>query len=329
MAIDHDVAVVGDTESIRVYSNTSGSGGFKIDAYFEADAPAKSLALSNDTIIAGIPWKSQVRVFEQRDLGGSWVEALTFPHNASFDKESFGEAVAMIDGDIAVVGANAFRSGVGSAHVFRRIQSSPSSWIKEEILVPDDPYLNGFGSVVSVAKNTVAVGDPKYNNTAGAVFVYQFNETSREWTQMNQTILNSDCTGGFGYSVVLTRDNDMFIGCPGNTSETGAVYYYTQPELGGTFHLRQKLQAVDGKANDNFGGSDKLAVYHDLLVVGTDKEVNGTIHVFAMLNTSWTEVETINSPHGQRMFGYKVALSGRTVLAASTSNIFFTVLDDC
>jgi hypothetical protein len=100
---------------------------------------------------------------------------------------------------------------------------------------------------------------------------------------MNETILNSGCDSGFGASLASTSDNGLFIGCPDYQSDMGAVYYYTRSEIGGVYHLIQKLQAVGGKAHDNFGGPDQLAVDGDLLAVGTDKEVNGTAHVFAKL----------------------------------------------
>ncbi|KAK1732664.1 hypothetical protein QTG54_016641 [Skeletonema marinoi] len=322
-AIDRNIAAVADKNSIRIYSHDGNA--FKVNASFEVDAPIKAVSVSDGTIIASITSENKVRIFEtsSEDV---WTETASLPHNASNPKESFGEAVD-IDGDVAVVGANAYRSGEGSVYVFRRIRAN---WIEEGKLLPDDSYLNGFGTVLSVVNNTIADGDPRYNDTAGAVFIYHFNETSRVWMQMNGTISNEDCDGGFGSSLALTRDNGLFIGCPGYQSDMGAVYYYAQSEIGGVYRLIQKLQAVGGKANDDFGGPNQLAVDGNLLAVGTNKETNGTVHVFAELNSSWVEVETIHSPHGQRLFGYKVALSGRTLLVSSTHNVFpFSLGSDC
>lgn len=324
IAIDRNIAAVADVKSIRVYSHDDNN--FTMNASFEVDAPIKAVSVSDGTIIAGVTWKNEVRVFEMSP-DDIWIETPSLPHNVSDPKESFGEAVD-IDGDIAAVGANAYRTGDGSVYVFRR--GIQTSWVEEGRLLPDDPYLKGFGTVLSVVNNTIAAGDPRYNNTMGVVFVYHYNETSRVWIQMNETISNSDCDGGFGSSLALTRDNGLFIGCPGYQSDMGAVYYYVRSEMGGVYHLIQKLQPVGGKANDEFGGPDQLAVDGGLLVVGTDKEMNGTAHVFAKLNTSWVDVETLHSPHGQRVFGYKVALSKRTLLASSVNYVFpFTLGSDC
>jgi len=61
-------------------------------------------------------------------------------------KVSFGEAVD-IDGDVAVVGASAYRLGDVSAYVFRRIRAK---WFEEGKLLPDGSYLNDFGMVLSI-----------------------------------------------------------------------------------------------------------------------------------------------------------------------------------
>eukprot|EP00985_Skeletonema_marinoi_P013467 scaffold6686_cov104-Skeletonema_marinoi.AAC.4 len=289
------IVTVADKNSIRIYSHDGNA--FKVNASFEVDAPIKAVSVSDGTIIASITSENKVRIFEMSSED-VWTETASLPHNASNPKESFGEAVD-IDGDVAVVGANAYRSGYGSMYVFRRIRAN---WIEEGKLLPDGSYLNGFG-------------------TRGQ---YLF---IRVWMQMNGTISNRDCDGGFGSSLALTRDNGLFIGCPGYESDMGAVHYYAQLEIGGVYRLIQKLQAVCGKANDDFGGPNQLAVDGNLLAVGTDKETNGTVHVFAELNSSWVEVETI---HSQRLFGYKVALSGRTLLVSSTHNVFpFSLGSDC
>eukprot|EP00984_Skeletonema_dohrnii_P025512 scaffold14691_cov152-Skeletonema_dohrnii-CCMP3373.AAC.4 len=61
-------------------------------------------------------------------------------------KVSFGEAVD-IDGGVAVVGANAYRSGDVSAYVFRRIRAK---WFEDGKLLPDGSYLNDFGMGLSI-----------------------------------------------------------------------------------------------------------------------------------------------------------------------------------
>jgi hypothetical protein len=153
-AIDRNIAAVADVKSIRIY--TRNGNDFKLNASFEVDAPIKAVSVSGGTIIAGVTWKNEVRIFEmstEMSTEDVWVETASLPHNVSDPKESFGEAVD-IDGTIAAVGANAYRTGDGSVYVFRR--DIQTSWREEGRLLPDDPHLKGFGTALSVVNNTIA-----------------------------------------------------------------------------------------------------------------------------------------------------------------------------
>jgi hypothetical protein len=53
------------------------------------------------------------------------------------------------------------------------------------------------------------------------------------------------------------------------------------------------------------------------------------IHVFALENNTWKEVDHISAPIDTSEFGERVALSGRNVLVSSKSTVYSFTLDDC
>ena len=59
------------------------------------------------------------------------------------------------------------------------------------------------------------------------------------------------------------------------------MYYYTQTATVDQYILQQKIKSLDRVLNDIFGASDQIAVDGDIMVVGTDKDTNVTVHVSA------------------------------------------------
>ena len=328
VAIDGDtIAVSRNRESLQILSSIVPT--LEHSATFSMDERFGGVAVSKDAIIVGTPdtnYKTgAVTVFQKKT--GKWFESAQLTPDGY--RENFGGSVD-IDQKKVIVGAYNYQTNIGSVYVFHLNEtSSESTWVQEAKLVTNDPIASGFGQSVSINNNFVAVGDRKYNNTAGAVFVYSYNGTSESWNQFNKTVTNSDCDNEFGSSVVLMYDNCLMIGCLGDQSDTGAVYYYTQAVNGDHFILQQKLTPLNGAPNDKFGGPNQIAVSGNLVVVGTDKEMNGTVHVFAKVNGAWLQVNTINSPPESRRFGYRVAISGLKVLVASVFNVYSYTLDQC
>mmetsp|Transcript_18558 Transcript_18558/g.32645 ORF Transcript_18558/g.32645 Transcript_18558/m.32645 type:complete len:1114 (+) Transcript_18558:41-3382(+) len=332
VAIDGDYAVISkNEESLQIISGADVDVSRGNMALFGVGHDFGGVAISGNVVVTGAPSVNDkngyVSVFTK--ISGIWFESAQLSPDIIGHRENFGGAVD-IDADVIIVGAYDYIDNRGSAYIFRNDESSPwSGWAQEAKLLPDDPNLQGFGRAVSVINNTVAIGDRTYKDSSGAVFVYVYEPSSRSWTQLNEAITNNDCGGMFGSSLALTRDNGLLIGCPGEQGGTGAVYYYTQAATDDQYFPQQKIQSLDGVFNDDFGASDRLAVDGDIMVVGTDKETNGTVHVFAKMKNAWIEVDTIDSPPQSRGFGYKVALSGRKVLVSSIYNVYSYTLGEC
>lgn len=205
--------------------------------------------------------------------------------------------------------------------------------------MPADSNLQGFGRAVSVVNNTIAVGDLIYKGSTGAAFVYNHDSSpsSKSWTQPPQVITNDDCGGMFGSSVVLAQNDGLLIGCSEekiagtDVAGTGAVYYYAREAIGEPYMLQQKIRSLNGMVEERFGDAGQIAVNEDasIMAVGTNHRDAGSVHIFANMNGVWVQVETMETPPGHTRFGYKVALSGRTVLVSSIQNVFSYTLEDC
>ena len=76
------------------------------------------------------------------------------------------------------------------------------------------------------------------------------------------------------------------IGCPGDERRTGSVYYYTLAVLGDQYVPQQKITTVHGALNDNLANSHQIVVDGDIMVVGTDKLTEGTVHIFSKTASS-------------------------------------------
>lgn len=80
---------------------------------------------------------------------------------------------------------------------------------------------------------TVAVGRPYYSNTTsgqanvGAVSIYTYDSTNREWNLKGEHIIGNVTNGRLGSSVCMNKDATCFaVGAPGESNNTGAVYAY-------------------------------------------------------------------------------------------------------
>ncbi|KAL9188109.1 hypothetical protein ACHAXT_006487 [Thalassiosira profunda] len=275
VAMDGDTAVITKKkEGLQILS------GENMALSDSADHSFKGAAISGDVVVAGTPdaneKKGSASVY-QKTSTGNWFEWGPLSPNSIGSREHFGGAVD-IDGDLIVVGAHSYLDGRGSAYIFRR-SAQWSPWVQEAKLLPNDPNLRGFGRAVRIFNNTVAVADSSYNNSTGAVFVFEYDAVSQSWIQLNETITNSDCGGTFGSALLLTHDDDLLVGCSGKQAGTGAVYYYSRAK--NHYILQQRLESRGGTPGDKFGGPDQIAADGDLMVVGTDKEANGTASIFA------------------------------------------------
>lgn len=150
------------------------------DAAF-SDRLGKTLAISGDTIIIGVPYhdffgeNSSGCVYAFKRTGGIWGQEAKLVASDPVDCDVFGVDVA-ISGDTVVIGMrhvddnNYNYSGAG--YVFKRVGNN---WIEQYKLIRSDcdEGLDDFGYTVAISGDTVIMGAPgECWRDAGAAYVF-------------------------------------------------------------------------------------------------------------------------------------------------------------
>jgi hypothetical protein len=246
--------------------------------------------------------------------------------------------VVDVDGDVAVIGSPD-DAEVGSVYIYRRINST--YWALEKKIVKEDSEYGVFGESLSVKGDLVAVGDRKNtsNGNNGAVFVYRFDEDN-QWNQDYDLISNQDCSLDFGFNLALTDQGELLIVCREDRNSAGAVYYYSNNATSSTndqYEFQQKLIPDGVGVVSNFlKDSAQISVDGNNMLIGTylesvDKAENnvGKVHAFIKEDNLWREVVKLTSPPDYSYFGDFFALSGRTAVVSSATNVHSFYLEDC
>ncbi len=265
----------------------------------------------------------------------------------------FGFAMAMTD-DYAVIGAPDVRlvdlkttsgsNGAGAAFVFKRTAGT-NQWSFVQRLIAPTRTLAQTGCSVAIdpVTNDIVVGAWGYDAVAlfgGSAFVYR-KGVGDSWGYANpgggpgpngvstaerygpftrlpdQTIAPEDLQqiDQFGFSVAA-HNGTVAVGCPlSGSSNTGAIYVFERAG-DGNYAQTQKIEDLDGGANDQLG--TKLSLHGDLLVAGVqNKNIQGKIHagnarVYARAagSSAWTLASKVTeaTPTTNAGFGASVAV---------------------
>jgi len=220
-----------------------------------------------------------------------------------------------ISGSTAVVGAPfCFQTSCpGAAYVFVR---SGSIWTQQAKLTASDG-LNGdeFGFNIAISGSTVVVGVDVKNQAAGVAYVFVRSGTI--WSQQAElTASDGVAYDHFGVSVAISGSTTV-VGAFGRNSFTGAAYVFVRS---GTIWSQQaELTASDGAASDEFGWS--VDISGSTAVVGAllKNNATGAAYMFVRSGTIWSQRAELTASDGAASdsFGFRVAISGPTVLVAA------------
>jgi len=295
VTLDGDTALVGanavdctagnDCGAAYVFTRAGTTWGqqAKLTAGVDADvwdAFGSSVTLDGDTALVGAP---NVDCTAGNDCGAAYVftrAGTTWGQQARLTAgvdadvgDLFGDSV-FLDGDTALVGANAVDctagTACGAAYVFTR---TGTTWGQQAKLTTgvDADVGDLFGSSVTLDGDTALVGAPYVDCTAGinCGAAYVFTRAGTTWGQQARLTAGVDADIGdlFGSSVTLDGDTAL-VGAPnidcaaGN--DCGAAYVFQR--LGLLWGQRKKLVSSDS-ATENFFG-DSVFLDSDTALVG-------------------------------------------------------------
>jgi len=333
-AFTHDTPAGLDAGAAYVYVRT-GTTWTEQQKLLAPDALASdhfgcSVAVSGDTAVAGACTDDTA---QGTDTGSAWVfvrsgtiwtaqQQLLAADGAPTD--AFGCSLA-VSGDTAAIGACGGEGPVGGADtgsVYVFVRAGTTWTLQQELYAPDVGSNASFGYSTSISGDTVVVGAPFADTTAGldAGSAYVFVRSGSTWAQQ-QKLLASDAAAHdqFGTSVSVSGDTVVAGASSADTPggfgfNTGAAYVFAR--AGTTWSEQQKLRPPDSPAGDAFGSSAALS--GDTLVVGAwaDDTLgaadSGAGYGFVRNGTGWSLPQKFRpyDPVAAAKFGWSVSLSG-------------------
>jgi outer membrane autotransporter protein len=286
--------------------------------------------------------KSKFPFFSRSALGfltmvfpaGSHAAELQASDGMQYDM--FGLSAA-ISGNFGLIGATDYGKspeGVGSAYLFRNLDTASGTITQNATLIASDRMSGDYFGAATISGNIAIAGafakTIGENYGQGAAYVFRNLDSANGTITEDAKLIASD--GGrissFGDSVNLSGTNGL-IGAPRNQVgfhfDQGSAYLFRNLDtVTGTVTEDVRLTASDGGAGDNFGSAVSLSGENGLVgasgVRFTDISMNqGAAYYFHNLTASGenaTESAKLIASDGASgdYFGSAVSLSGTTAL---------------
>lgn len=240
------------------------------------DSFGRSVAIENDTIVVGAPFKDDSKggVYVYLKPNDGWAdmdETARLSATNLHSDEQLGVSVD-ISGNTIVAGAfgNAFvyvKPNGGWEHATQTARLDATS----------DSAMQSFGRAVAIHENTVAVGAPGADGYFGTAYV--FVKPNGGWSNMTETaqLETADSGAGSLFGSALAMDNStIVVGAPGYSSglyHRGGVYIFRKHQ-GGWKNSRKsaELRGSD-KTSGEFGTSVDWS--HGAVLVGAPMDTVG------------------------------------------------------
>jgi len=230
--------------------------------------------------------------------------------------DMFGSNVD-IQGNVAVIGANAADNFLGAAYVFQR---QSGTWAQQAKLIASDRNLfSEFGENVKIDGNTIAVGAPSDQNGTGAVYIFQNN--AGVWTQQAKLVASDALEFSFfADSIALKEDvvvSGADVGFVPGVGFAGAAYVFRRS--GGIWHEEAKL--VDPFPVDGEGfGSGAAIIDKGTLAIGASSALAaGVVTFFLRTGDTWFAQSQLvpSSPEDGQFFGSDIGVSGNSIVVGA------------
>lgn len=331
VAIGNKIAVVGAEQdgnsagAVYVFENNSQSWG-QVARLIAPDRSSgdifgRSVAVASNFIAVGAPFcntgnvsnAGAVYLFER--TGSGWIyNTKLYPPAGASQEAHFGNVVALSD-DTLVVGephrANALTNEAGRVYIYSR---SGSTWSYTQPFVYNGSQKAHFGSSVSVAGDSMAVGAPLLDVASvddGAVFI--FARSSGSWVLTGSTKSPTpEADGRFG-AVLDINTNLLVVGAPGAiVNGKGRVFIYTVLPSG----VVTTNELEGGHFYDGYGSS--VAAGDNVVAAGIDGyygEDCVSTYLFGQTESGWDSLQPICASGEAK----SLAANGCDLIASLTS----------
>lgn len=343
LAISNRDPSINRGDNIHIYTRTGTTWSLQqvlreSEVNFDYYDLGRVLALSGDTLAAsasGGP-NDAVKIFTRS--AGVWTERTKVESGLTqFGDTGFGNAIALKGGTL-LVGAYDEPQGIvrtGAAYFFK---GSGATWALQSKVLPAGAVASdNFGASVALDGDVALIGRPGTRtgglNFAGSLNVYR--RSGDTWTFASQAVPQTPVANlGFGGPIALSGGRAL-LGLNRTTTDAGTfagvANIYTVSE--GNLVFETQLTAGVETPNKRFGYS--VAIDGDTVAVGAADETtasgaeSGRAYVFTRGPEGWDEQArlTASDSRANLHFGTAMALSGDTLMVASTGNVYALVRD--
>lgn len=199
-----------------------------------------SILVSQDQIFVGEPDNlyRPGSVYMFASIAGEWKATGEILSPDPEMGDHFGRSLSM-DGERLLIGSTGVEDSVGAAYIFER--SADGTWAHSATLDVSDAVANdGYGAAAALAGDYAFVGAPSTRENPGSVYVFG-RAADGSWSQVDKlTGSESEANAGFGRSIIVS-DSTAFIGAPGETNNSGAIYAFEHD--GGAWSELTRLRA--------------------------------------------------------------------------------------
>ena len=196
------------------------------------DCFGTALALGNEELLVGAPWRDSGVVYVYSRLNGAWTESNEITASDGAQAAEFGQSIST-DGATLVVGAPGDGDYgeylTGSAFVF---VSDGGTWLEDSVLVPTGTTSRfRVGSSVAVSDDQIVVGSPSIDvgGTHGAGTAHVFSRIDGQWHEQLLTVPDPEVGDQFGRAVAA-EGGSLVIAAPDENeiwgSDAGSVYVF-------------------------------------------------------------------------------------------------------
>lgn len=302
-----------------------------------------SVAVYGERVVVGVQQRDAIAgedvgiayVFDGDRRNRRWVQQTRLEPSTGENDDNFGRSLAIYKDTIVVgslfhdFGDETTLRNSGAAYVY---EWTGTEWDEVILSASDQEPEDFFGESVSISNQTIVVGARGRAgvgaNDTGAVYVFQQNIESGEWTEEAiLTPMDPIENHGFGAAVAIDGDN-IIVGATRDEEmvATGAAYVFSR-NGDGTWSEQAKLLAEDGDEGDQFGVS--VAINGEVVVVGAyldnqfEQENVGAAYVFRRTQEgAWEEEQKLSAcdKSGGDSYGLSVAISDDVVVVGAAGS---------
>jgi hypothetical protein len=324
VAISGSVAVVGAPYhgGGRAYVFADTAAGWKQSAELVAsdtagnDGFGSSVAISGGTIVVSAPGHDNAggRAYLFAPSRGGWNQTAELVGSDTVAGDRFGSSVA-ISGPTVVVSAPGYHNSAGSVYVFSQ---TGLRWEQTGRLRASDTGAGvGFGYLVSISGDVVAVGAPSYGVDSGSAAygaIYVFTRTGSTWALGAELAGNEQLTGHGTVGLAFAVSGSTLLATTSEESSAGgrATIFNGSPT---GWHPVGELAVPSGIYHS--GGSAALS--WSTAVIGEGPTAGA--YVFQPSDKGWRLSAQLHGPDLPQ-YPCPVATSGATVLVGGISRVY-------